>query len=106
MRIVIDPDGAFAIGLNIDRDHITLVTLDLAGKIRSRHTREIAFELPGKVADHVRDVLHGLFEEGGFDRASTIRAGVALPDHLGRISSQHQRTENDHRATLAYRDQP
>src|SRR3546814_12286964 len=52
MRIVIDPDGAFAIGLNIDRDHITLVTLDLAGQIRSRHTREIAFAPPETVVDH------------------------------------------------------
>lgn len=86
MRIVIDPDGAFAVGLNIDRDHITLVTLDLAGRIRSRHTREIAFALPETVVDHVRETLPGLLEEGGVDGARILGVGVALPDDLGRIA--------------------
>lgn len=95
MRIVIDPDGAFSIGLNIDRDHITLVTLDLAGKIRSRHTREIAFALPGTVVDHVRSILPGLLEEGGVDRTRILGVGVALPDDLGRISLPHRPTEYD-----------
>ena len=95
MRIVINPDGAFAIGLNIDRDHITLVTLDLAGKIRSRHTREIAFALPGTVVDHVRDILPALLEEGGVDRARILGVGVALPDDLGQISLPHRPAEYD-----------
>ena len=95
MRIVIDPDGAFAIGLNIDRDHITLVTLDLAGRIRSRHTREIAFALPEMVVEHVREVLPGLLEEGGVDRARILGVGVALPDDLGRIALPHRPKEYD-----------
>ena len=95
MRIVIDPDGAFSIGLNIDRDHITLVTLDLAGKVRSRHTREIAFALPGTVVDHVRDILPGLLKEGGVDRGRILGVGVALPDDLGRISLPRRPTEYD-----------
>ena len=92
MRIVIDPDGAFAIGLNIDRDHITLVTLDLAGKIRSRQTREIAFALPETVVDHVRDILPRLLDEGGVDRARILGVGIALPDDLGRIALPRART--------------
>ena len=95
MRIVIDPDGAFAVGLNIDRDHITLVTLDLAGKIRSRHTREIAFALPEMVVEHVREVLPELLEEGGVDRARILGVGVALPDDLGRIALPHRPKEYD-----------
>src|SRR3546814_16388662 len=89
MRIVIDPDGAFAIGLNIDRDHITLVTLVLAGQIRSRHTRETAFALPGTVVDHVRAVLPALLEEGGVHRARLAGVGVALPPERGTISLPH-----------------
>lgn len=95
MRIVIDPDGAFAVGLNIDRDHITLVTLDLAGRIRSRHTREIAFALPQTVVEHVREVLPALLEEGGVDRERILGVGVALPDDLGRISLPHRPKEYD-----------
>src|SRR3546814_12415125 len=95
MQIVIAPDGAFAIGLNIDRDHITLVTLDLAGKIRSRHTREIAFALPETVVDHVRDILPGLLEEGGVNRARILGVGVALPEDPGRIALPHRPQEYD-----------
>lgn len=95
MRIVIDPDGAFAIGLNIDRDHITLVTLDLAGKIRSRHTREIAFALPETVVGYVREMLPQLLDEGGIDRERILGVGVALPDDLGRISLPHRPKEYD-----------
>lgn len=95
MRIVIDPDGAFAIGLNIDRDHITLVTLDLAGKVRSRHTREIAFALPETVVDHVREILPGLLDEGGVDRGRILGVGVALPDDLGQIALPHRPKDYD-----------
>lgn len=95
MRIVIDPDGAFAIGLNIDRDHITLVTLDLAGKIRSRHTREIAFALPETVVGYVREMLPQLLDEGRIDRERILGVGVALPDDLGRISLPHRPKEYD-----------
>ncbi|MGR3496464.1 MAG: hypothetical protein ACU0DY_14470, partial [Citreimonas sp.] len=30
-RLAIDPDGCFSLGVNIDRDHVTVVILDLAG---------------------------------------------------------------------------
>lgn len=95
MRIVINPDGAFAIGLNIDRDHITLVTLDLAGRIRSRQTREIAFALPEMVVDHVREALPKLLEDGGVDRKRILGVGIALPDDLGRIALPHRPKEYD-----------
>jgi len=90
MRIVINPDGAFSIGLNIDRDHITLVTLDLAGRVRSRQTREIAFALPGMVVDYVRETLPDLIAQGGVDRQRILGVGVALPDDLGRIALPHR----------------
>ncbi|MFT6571178.1 MAG: hypothetical protein ACJAWY_002902, partial [Sphingomonas echinoides] len=48
-RLRINPDGCFAIGLNVDRDHVTLVSLDLAGTVRSRLTRQIAFAMPDDV---------------------------------------------------------
>ncbi|GAA4769765.1 ROK family transcriptional regulator [Stakelama sediminis] len=95
MRIVINPDGAFSIGLNIDRDHITLIALDLAGKIRSRQSCEIAFALPGTVAEYIRKVLPQLLEEGGLDRSRILGVGVALPDDLGQISLPHRPQEYD-----------
>ncbi|WP_374407475.1 ROK family protein [Pelagerythrobacter sp.] len=95
MRIVINPDGAFSIGLNIDRDHITLVTIDLAGTVRSRNTWEVAFALPETVAEHVRETLPALLDQGGVDRDRILGVGVALPDDLGRICLPHRPREYD-----------
>lgn len=86
MRLVIDPDGAFAIGLTIDRDHLTLVTLDLAGEVRSRITREIAFALPQDVIAFVDDELDRAVTEGGVDRDRVLGLGVAIPDEIGTIA--------------------
>lgn len=84
-RLRINPEGCFAIGLNIDRDHVTLVSLDLAGTVRSRFTRQIAFAMP---EDVVRIVGEGTEQ---IRRAEVIRVdrvlgvGVALPDDLGQV---------------------
>ncbi|PXA90338.1 sugar kinase [Nostoc sp. 3335mG] len=90
LRLQVNPDGAFGIGVNIDRDHLTLVTLDLAGEVRSRVTREIAFAMPADVVAFVDDVLDGLLTEGGIDRERVLGIGVAIPDDLGRITLPHQ----------------
>jgi hypothetical protein len=50
MTFAVNPDGCYSIGLNIDRDHVTIVLLDLAGGVRARATREVAFLGPEDVA--------------------------------------------------------
>lgn len=82
MRLVINPDGAFGIGLTIDRDHLTLVTLDLAGDVRSRVTREVAFALPADVIAFVDAELDGAIQAGGVDRQRVLGVGVAIPDDI------------------------
>ncbi|USU06685.1 ROK family protein [Sphingomonadaceae bacterium OTU29LAMAA1] len=90
LRLQINPEGAFGIGLNIDRDHLTLVSLDLAGQVRSRVTREVAFAMPDDVSAFVRDVLDDVIAQGGVDRDRVLGVGVAIPDDLGRIRLPHQ----------------
>jgi predicted NBD/HSP70 family sugar kinase len=90
LRLQINPDGAFSIGLNIDRDHLTLVTLDLAGQVRSRVTRDVAFAMPDDVLAFVLDEIDQLIEAGGVDRERMLGVGVAIPDDLGRITLPHQ----------------
>jgi len=43
VKLVINPDGRFSVGINVDRDHITLLVLDFEGQVRSRLSREIRF---------------------------------------------------------------
>jgi predicted NBD/HSP70 family sugar kinase len=90
MNLTINPDGCLSIGVNIDRDHITIVMLDLLGAVRARASQEIDFPLPADVArfckTQIRKMLAGW--KGAPPRLSGV--GVALPDDLGRVDLPHR----------------
>lgn len=85
MKLSINPDGCFALGLNIDRDHLSLLLLDLAGTVRGRASREIDFALPEQVREFVASEMGPMLEEAAIDRDRLIGVGVAIPDDLGRV---------------------
>ncbi|WP_242138300.1 ROK family transcriptional regulator [Sphingomonas sp. TREG-RG-20F-R18-01] len=86
IRLTIEPLGCLAIGLNIDRDHLTLVALDLAGEVRGRIGRDVAFALPEDVVAFVKGALDPLLAMAGVGRDRVIGVGVAVPDDLGSIA--------------------
>ncbi|VVT21951.1 ROK family protein [Sphingomonas sp. EC-HK361] len=90
LRLQIAPDGAYGIGLNIDRDHLTLVVLDLAGEVRFRTSREIAFAMPADVTAFVAAELDPGLASAGIQRDRILGVGIAIPDDLGRITLAHQ----------------
>ena len=85
LRLAIDPEGAFAIGLTIDRDHISLALLDLAGRVRGLVRRDVDFALPDEVVAFARAQGGPLLAANGVARSRVLGVGVALPDDLGRI---------------------
>lgn len=95
MRLTVNPDGAFSIGINIDRDHITVVALDLEGKVRARASREVSFPLPGAVAGFFREQVKSMLGRGGIPRSRVIGIGVAVPDDLGRVMLPHRPANYD-----------
>lgn len=90
VRLRINPDGCFAIGLNIDRDHVTLVSLDLAGTVRSRFTHQIAFAMPEDVVEIVRAGIAEIYQTDVIRTDRVLGVGVALPDDLGRVVLPHR----------------
>lgn len=89
LRLSIDPDGAFAIGLNIDRDHVSMALVDLAGTVRGLVRREIDFALPADVIAFVAEQIDCLAAPDGPERKRVLGVGVAMPDDLGRIAIPH-----------------
>ncbi|GAB4521482.1 MAG: ROK family protein [Amphiplicatus sp.] len=83
--LAINPDGCFSIGVNIDRDHITMVALDLLGQVRARAEREVDFALPDAVAKFFRKETERFFSKAGVPREKVIGVGVAAPDDLGKV---------------------
>ncbi len=88
--LAINPDGCFSIGVNIDRDHITIVALDLVGRVRARTTREADFALPNAVAKLFRNEIDYFFNNVGIPKEKVIGIGVALPDDLGKFALPKQ----------------
>jgi len=85
LKFTIDPEGAFSLGLNIDRDHVTLVTMDLAGRIRDRASLESRFALPGEVLSFVRSELRRIRRRRDINADRLIGIGIGIPDNLGDI---------------------
>lgn len=90
MRLAINRDGSFSIGVNIDRDHVTVVALDFLGNVRARATEEIDFAMPDAVAAFSRKAIDTMLKSRQFPRERVIGIGVALPDDLGRINLPHR----------------
>ncbi|MEE3627521.1 ROK family transcriptional regulator [Nitrospirillum sp. BR 11752] len=86
MRLAINPDGCFAIGVNVDRDNVTLVVLDLLGQVRHRAVLEACFPLPEAVSAFFTAQMDTLTRTQAFPLSRIIGIGVALPDDLGRVN--------------------
>ena len=89
-RLRINADGCFALGLNIDRDHLTLVSLDLAGTVRARFTRQIAFAMPDDVLAVIRTGVAAVRADAAIREDRVLGLGVAMPDDLGRVALPHR----------------
>jgi predicted NBD/HSP70 family sugar kinase len=85
LKLSIDPDGAFAFGLNIDRDHVSLAIVDLSGTVRRLVCQNIDFVLPHDVIAFAHEQIASLLSAVGAPLEKVLGLGVAMPDDLGRI---------------------
>jgi predicted NBD/HSP70 family sugar kinase len=83
-KFVINPDSWFSIGLNVDRDHVTLVVLDFVGKVRARASREIHFAKPAAVRTFFQRSIGQLLAKAHIARDRLVGVGVAFPDDIAR----------------------
>ena len=81
-KLVINPDCWYSIGLNIDRDHITLVVVDFMGRVRARSSREMKFALPRTVQSFFNRAVGPLLARAHIDHAKLVGIGVAFPDDI------------------------
>lgn len=79
----INPNGCYAIGLNIDRDHQTMVLIDLAGQVRARLSQGLRLGAPEAVAAFVAEGWMEFGKIAAHDRI--VGMGVAIPDDLTRV---------------------
>ena len=93
-KLVINPDSWFSLGLNVDRDHITLVVLDFEGRVRARASREVNFALPKDVEQFFARSVGKLLAKVGVGRERLAGIGVAWPDDMPRAATLPQQPAN------------
>jgi predicted NBD/HSP70 family sugar kinase len=93
VKLVINPDSWFSIGVNVDRDHITLVVLDFQGTVRARSAREVPFALPAMVGSFFQRSVGHLLDKAGISASQLIGIGVAFPDDIQRAVLPEQPEE-------------
>jgi hypothetical protein len=89
-KFVINPDSCYSLGLNVDRDHITLVLVDFAGSVRARASREVSFALPETVHSFLVRSARQLLDKVGMDFSRLVGLGVAFPDDIQRAGLPEQ----------------
>lgn len=92
-KLSINLDGCYSLGLNIDRDHVTLVVVDFAGRIRARAAREIPFALPDAVRTFFSRSVKHLLPQARIDPDKVVGIGVAFPDDIQRAELHGQPPE-------------
>ena len=75
----IDPDGAYSIGLELERDHAAGVLTDLSGAVRARLRRPAARPGPDAALPLLADMAEELIATAGVDRSRLLGAGIAMP---------------------------
>ncbi len=81
-KLVINPDSCFSVGLNVDRDHITVVVVGFDGQVRARSSREIAFAMPRTVQNFFRHAVTSLLRKAKIPMNRVLGIGVAFPDDI------------------------
>ena len=77
--LAVNPDGAFAIGLDFNREHLTGVLLDLSGRVRHRLHVDLAFPSPQQTLELMVDMVDRLLDERGVARSSVCGVGIGIP---------------------------
>lgn len=77
------PDGAFSIGLDLDKDHLTGVLVDFVGNVRQRVACDLDFPSPDEAMDLLAETANDLIAREGVSRERIWGVGVGLPGPLG-----------------------
>ena len=84
-KLNINPNAAFALGLHIDAEHLTLVAVDFAGKLRHRIQAATPFAGPAQVRFFVASAISELRARTFGAGARITGLGLALPEELASL---------------------
>ena len=75
----INPDGAYSIGLELERDHAVGVLTDLSGNVRARVEKAVDRPTPAAAMPILASIVDELQRSFRFDRTRLLGVGIAMP---------------------------
>jgi predicted NBD/HSP70 family sugar kinase len=104
--IVINPDGLFSIGLDIDQEHLTGVLVDLEGTVRQRAYFELDEPSPREAIERMVEAATSLLAAQRLDRRRIAGIGVGIPGPLGLAEDRRAVTTVSPKTFPGWRDVP
>ena len=91
-QLEFNADGAFAVGLDLDRDHLTGVLVNLNGAVQRRFHQPLDFPVPAEALALMVSVTEQLIAAQGLAASRVWGVGVGLPGPIrisgGRVGDQ------------------
>lgn len=75
----VNPDGAYSLGLDLDRDHLTGVLVDLSGEVRQKQHFELSFPSPDEALPLMADTAQDLAAAQDIDIEDLSGLGIGFP---------------------------
>lgn len=82
--LAVNPEAALTIGLDLDRDHLTGVLVDLAGNVRQRSHVALDFPTPEQALELMVQTVESLVAAQGVSLADVAGIGVGVPGLMHR----------------------
>ena len=82
LELSVNPEGAYSIGFNFDRDQLVGVLTDLTGTVLERHCFELAASGPETVFGHIEGVTRAFLNHPGLAPERLMGIGVGIPGPL------------------------
>ena len=79
IQLEVNPDAAFAVGLDLDTDHLTGVLVDLSGQVRARVHHEVGLSSPDAALALCVETTEALVAECGLGLDRVWGVGVGIP---------------------------
>jgi predicted NBD/HSP70 family sugar kinase len=106
ITLAINPEGAYSIGLDLDRDHLTGLLVDLSGEVRQRIHHELSFPDPAEGIDLMVHTVRNLLDQEPLSLADVSGVGVGFPGPIEIVSEAEGRTSVNPKAFPGWDDVP
>lgn len=81
-NLVVNPDGAYSVGIDFNRDHLTGILVDLAGNVKTKYFYEVDSPYPEEAVRLITNTVRQLSDNRTVKESHFCGVGIGLPGPL------------------------